>query len=643
MRIPIFYYHSVGGPPPQTLALESFRVHLDALRRAGCRTLTVAELLAAEVEKRSGDIVLSFDDGLLDNYTHVFPLLLEYGFRATFYVVPGHDGVTRWVHPRSGRWSDVPRPGYTIGFETMGALQRRELAAHGMEIGCHSFTHRKLTGLSPAELHREIVESRARLQEELGREVLTFCYPNGRFNLEILRRVEAAGYRGACSTLPGYHNPRGSRFVLHRFLIEDPGYFEAVAGGRAFSRGPLGRLAWRHVRTAVGLRYPCRRSGSSAVSAGEAPVRERLVQELDRFPGFPDDAQGRGVVVCAGGLHLLANAYVGLRRVRESCDLPVEIFYVGDQEIPPSVRRQMARDLGKVTFRDLAAVELPGKPSLAALRGFPAKPVALIASRFREVLLLDADNLPVRNPEPLFSCPAFLESGALCWPDLPQARYTEDSLYRAFGLPPALNREGPEFESGQMLLDRKRAWRGLAAVCLLHSEDLRPFVYARTHGDKDTFRLGFRLTATPYRLIQTPPLPLGSQFLYWRIPWLDREVTIPHQAGSFFGTGILQHGPDGEPLFAHRTVLAWSLYRRFRMMTHLASRGAAAQRSPWLEELEEGGFRYLDRFRDLYGSAFPPDRLELRTARLMKLGSAMVDALVLLRRCLRKERPERPR
>ena len=51
------------------------------------------------------------------------------------------------------------------------------------------------------------------------------------------------------------------------------------------------------------------------------------------------------------------------------------------------------------------------------LRGWELKSFALLHSRFAEVLLLDADNVPVRNPEYLFETPRFQETAAVLWPD----------------------------------------------------------------------------------------------------------------------------------------------------------------------------------------------------------------------------------
>ena len=247
MKAPIFYYHSVGGPPPQTLALPQFQQHLEAIRHHDYRTVTVAELLEAGRDLPSRCVALAFDDGLMDNYTHVFPLLLQYGMRATFYVVPGYDRVIRWVAPRTGRWSDVPAPGFTIPFANMGTRHRRELARYGMEIGSHSLTHRTLTRIPKDELSREARDSKDFLEQELGESVKTFCYPRGRFAPAVVRAVRDAGYVGACSTLPGYYRAGLPRYVLPRFLVEDPDYFRAALLGNAFRPGALLQLARRRL------------------------------------------------------------------------------------------------------------------------------------------------------------------------------------------------------------------------------------------------------------------------------------------------------------------------------------------------------------------------------------------------------------
>nr|VFJ58860.1 MAG: Polysaccharide deacetylase [Candidatus Kentron sp. FW]VFJ58909.1 MAG: Polysaccharide deacetylase [Candidatus Kentron sp. FW] len=204
MKIPLFYYHSIGGIPPETLPVVWFANHLETIREQGFRTVTVSDLIQGRYREEERVAALIFDDGLLDNYENAVPLLNEFQCTATFFVVPGYDRITRWVNPKTARWSDVVMEGYTIPFKNMGAHHRRELLNMKMEIGSHSLTHRRLTRLDPREYRHEIIRSKQVLEDELGTSIKTFCYPNGKFNRGIVRIVREAGYIGACSTIPGY-------------------------------------------------------------------------------------------------------------------------------------------------------------------------------------------------------------------------------------------------------------------------------------------------------------------------------------------------------------------------------------------------------------------------------------------------------
>ncbi len=76
----------------------------------------------------------------------------------------------------------------------------RALSTSGFEIGAHTISHKILTQLRPPELTREVAGCKQVLEQILGKEVTTFCYPKGRFNARVVQEVERAGYRGARST-----------------------------------------------------------------------------------------------------------------------------------------------------------------------------------------------------------------------------------------------------------------------------------------------------------------------------------------------------------------------------------------------------------------------------------------------------------
>jgi peptidoglycan/xylan/chitin deacetylase (PgdA/CDA1 family) len=200
-------YHSVGdGGDLLTVSPQELDEHLDFLQSAGFTTITLGQVLdaqdgAAKLPRRP--VVLTFDDGYLDASTNVLPRLLARGQKATFFVVSGfcgRDPSTRVVDGRRQYmiWPDV-----------------RELDQAGMEIGSHSVTHRRLTGLHRAELHAEVEQSRATLQLYVRQPVQFFAYPYNDQARWVRRAVEKAGYRGA---VVGAHG-NSDRFTLQRLTM----------------------------------------------------------------------------------------------------------------------------------------------------------------------------------------------------------------------------------------------------------------------------------------------------------------------------------------------------------------------------------------------------------------------------------------
>ncbi len=209
--MPILMYHHIAECPSESSAHaglwvspELFEEQLRWLRARGYVGLTVHQLalaLRGEADLPRRWVVITFDDGWRDNYTHAWPLLREYGFPATIYV-------------STGRLRDSETQGKPD--EMMSAEEFRELARAGIEIGAHTRTHPKLTRLSDGEARGEIVGSRDDLAQILGEPPASFSYPYGAFSPRIERIVREAGFLSAVSTIRDnqvrpsqlYHLPR---------------------------------------------------------------------------------------------------------------------------------------------------------------------------------------------------------------------------------------------------------------------------------------------------------------------------------------------------------------------------------------------------------------------------------------------------
>ena len=291
-------------------------------------------------------------------------------------------------------------------------------------------------------------------------------------------------------------------------------------------------------------------------------------QRLERKSG---KWQERGIVVVAGGEKYGPLAARLTRSLRSSgCTLPIEVFYLGSVEIDGCDAMSELATYDNVTLRDL----LSGQPTLRDTPGFgyAAKPLALAASSFAEVLLLDADNMVLRDPSYLFESRQYSETGAVFWSDMYYMGETFLRLYDPYdvrrrpswleafvqdGLDAWLVRGvrikpdyGPTLaaigmpacdatqESGQLLIDKRRCIAAVAAVGLLNSNSNRPLVYSGLHGDKDTFRCAFRALRTPYHQVNKRPL-LGGH--------------VDPMTGVFQDTCFMQPdlSPSGKPLFLH--------------------------------------------------------------------------------------------
>lgn len=232
-------------------------------------------------------------------------------------------------------------------------------------------------------------------------------------------------------------------------------------------------------------------------------------------------------MIPAGGEKYFPCAWVLATRLRAlGCTLPIEFWHLGEWEMDEQMR-QLASELGAECVN---ASRLQREHPVRQLHGWGLKPYAILHSKFREVLLLDADNVPVRDPTFLFDSAQFNASGAVFWPDY--GRLQPDRLIWTICDVPY--RDEPEFESGQVLVDKQRCWNALQLT--MHMNEHSEFYYQHIHGDKDTFHMSWRMLNQPYAMI---PHPIH------RLPCV-----------------MCQHDFDGKRLFQHRNLDKWTLKGR---------------------------------------------------------------------------------
>src|SRR5258707_12483738 len=141
---------------------------------------------------------------------------------------------------------------------------------------------------------------------------------------------------------------------------------------------------------------------------------------------------GRGIVTCAGGVRLFTCVYVLLRILRETlkCTLPIQLWHFGGEELSPARRLLLAPFDGELVDAVSFLADYPAE----IRNGWQLKPYAILHSHFEEVLFLDADQVPVRDPAFLFDQPEYLEAGAVFWPDIIDLS-AENPIWARIGLP----------------------------------------------------------------------------------------------------------------------------------------------------------------------------------------------------------------
>jgi poly-beta-1,6-N-acetyl-D-glucosamine N-deacetylase len=186
-KVPVIMYHDVL-PQKQVffdVTPEELEADFELIRDRGLTPISLDQLI---MHLQTGyplppkPILLTFDDGYVGHYTHVFPLLERYGYPAVFSVFPAK--VNGDVVGRS-----------TLTWEQLGILAR----SPWVTIASHSVTHpRNLTEIQDdRQLTAEVAESKAILEAKLGIPIDYFTYPEGFYDDRVKQAVMAAGYRGA--------------------------------------------------------------------------------------------------------------------------------------------------------------------------------------------------------------------------------------------------------------------------------------------------------------------------------------------------------------------------------------------------------------------------------------------------------------
>ena len=201
-EVPVIMYHRVINNPENEgvygtyIYEDMFKKHLQYLKDKNYTVITFKDLdkigWRNRFEKDRKYIILTFDDGYKDNYDLAFPILKEFNFKATIFLM-GSLTYNEW---------DV-KAGGERKFSLMSVEMIKEMQDYGIEFGAHTFNHPKINTLSNEEIEHQIVDVKKPLEEKIGKEIITFAYPYGILNDYAKEMAKKADYTFALATDSG--------------------------------------------------------------------------------------------------------------------------------------------------------------------------------------------------------------------------------------------------------------------------------------------------------------------------------------------------------------------------------------------------------------------------------------------------------
>ena len=201
--IPVLNYHQINDVDENllTVSTSEFETQMAWLAENGYQTITVSELLDFLDGKGSlpeRPVLITFDDGYIDNYQCAFPILKKHNMKACIFLISEYVS----LYPNYLTWE-----------------QLAEMQSSGIEFGSHTVDHNVLTELSPNSVNHELADSKNILEKRLKRRIEVLAYPCGFTNEYIKSRVNASGYRAAFTVNLGNVHTGDDLYALNRVPI----------------------------------------------------------------------------------------------------------------------------------------------------------------------------------------------------------------------------------------------------------------------------------------------------------------------------------------------------------------------------------------------------------------------------------------
>ena len=200
--VPVLYYHSVSESSNNEVIItpDKLRTELKYIKDEGYVTLTLSELKSYLLDNSpipDKSIVITFDDGYMDNYYNAFPILKDLNMKATIFCITGElDG------------------SYYLSKDAIV-----EMSNYGIDIQSHTVTHPNLDKMTYDKQLIELIQSKKTLESITGKKVDSIAYPFGNFNNDSVKAAKEAGYTLGFTTKRGLSDREDDPLKLDRIYI----------------------------------------------------------------------------------------------------------------------------------------------------------------------------------------------------------------------------------------------------------------------------------------------------------------------------------------------------------------------------------------------------------------------------------------
>ncbi len=242
--VPVLMYHHINPHKGDmvTITPEAFEGQMEYLQRVGYRALKIQELVSyinGRLTLPQRAVVVTFDDGWLDNYMYAFPILKKYKINATVFLITNRvENASAFNPPISPLKLRGEQRGVTsipTHEESKLLIEKgeahkvalnwkliKEMSDSGMiEFYSHTKSHAKCNSLPEKELVEELKGSREIIEKRLDSPCPYFCWPYGKYNGLAVNVAKKVGYKAIFTTNHGVVETGSDPFAINRIIVKD--------------------------------------------------------------------------------------------------------------------------------------------------------------------------------------------------------------------------------------------------------------------------------------------------------------------------------------------------------------------------------------------------------------------------------------